>query len=62
MNYAEVRELIRVRHDLRRAAAEGRREEARALIERLRAIAERDPAERMEVEREIQRWEASVEL
>jgi hypothetical protein len=60
MTYAEIRELVRVRHELRRVAAEGRREEAQRLCERLRALAESDPDERAEVEPEIVRWETRL--
>lgn len=61
MTYAEMRELVRIRHDLRRATAEGRREDARVLMERLRNLAERDPDERRDIEPEIERWEAALD-
>lgn len=60
MDYAQVRELIRIRHDLRRATAEGRREEARALLERLRAVSQHDPVEAAAVQTELIRWESTI--
>ena len=60
MDYADVREMIRIRHELRRLTVQGRREEARELLERLRALAEQDPAEKAEVEPEVSRWEAAL--
>jgi hypothetical protein len=57
MDFVQARELIRVRHELRELLAQNRREEARPLLERLRALAEADEAERAVIEPEIARWE-----
>jgi hypothetical protein len=61
MTYSEVRELIHVRHELRRLTAEGRAEEAQEMITRLRALAERDDDERAATETELARWEARLD-
>jgi hypothetical protein len=57
MDFVQVRELIRVRYELRRLLAENRRDEARPLLERLRALAAADEEERAALEPEIARWE-----
>jgi hypothetical protein len=62
MDFAEARELIRIRHELRRLRAEGRGDEARDLIERMKALAERDPREAAELQSELPRWEVSLGL
>jgi hypothetical protein len=60
MDYARVRELIRVRHELRRLTAEGLKEEARAMLDRLRALAQEDPTEAADVQPELIRWSSSL--
>lgn len=62
MDFDDVRELVRVRHELRRLRSTGERDEARALIERLRSLAERDPREAADVAAELPRWESSFGL
>ena len=62
MGYSEVRELVRLRYELRRLRGEGQVEEARELIGRMRSLAEGDPAEAAEVEPELARWEFSLGL
>ena len=57
MDFMQAREMIRVRHELRELLAQNRREEARPLLERLRALAAVDEAERGAIEPEIARWE-----
>jgi hypothetical protein len=60
MEFYEIRELVRVRHELRRLVAEGRQDEARAALVRLRALADRDPVESTEVAPELTRWGQSL--
>jgi len=57
MDFVQLRELIRVRYELRRLLAEDRREEALPFLERLRALAAADEEERAALEPEIARWE-----
>jgi hypothetical protein len=57
MDFVQAREMIRVRHELRELLAQNRREEARPLLEKLRALATADEGERGALEPEIARWE-----
>ena len=57
MDFLQVRELIRLRYELRTLLAENRREEARPFLERLRQLAAADEEERATLEPEIARWE-----
>jgi hypothetical protein len=60
MDFVQVRELIRVRYDLRTLLAENRREEALPLLEKLRVLAAADEEERGALEPEIARWECQL--
>jgi hypothetical protein len=60
MDFVQLRELIRVRYELRTLLAENRREEARPFLERLRALATVDEEERASLEPEIARWECRL--
>jgi hypothetical protein len=60
MDFVQVRELIRLRYELRTLLAENRRDEALPFLERLRALAAADEEERHALEPEIARWECSV--
>jgi hypothetical protein len=57
MDFVQVRELVRVRYELRTLLAQNRREEAIPYLERLRALAAADEEERHALEPEIARWE-----
>jgi hypothetical protein len=57
MDFVQVRELIRVRYELRTLLAENRREDALPFLEKLRALAAADEEERGALEPEIARWE-----
>jgi hypothetical protein len=57
MDFVQMRELVRVRYELRTLLAQDRREEALPYLERLRALAEADEEERGALEPEIARWE-----
>jgi len=60
MDFAQARDMIRLRHDLRRLLAEGRRAEARPLLDRLRQLAERDTSESADLRPELTRWEVQL--
>ncbi len=62
MSFPRARELVRVRHELRRLLAEGRRHEARPLLERLRALAEEDAVEWAAMRPELARWKLTLGL
>jgi len=62
MNFSEARELVRLRHELRRLLAAGRRREARPLLARLRELAERDEIELDALGPELKRWEVSLDV
>jgi hypothetical protein len=57
MDFVRVRELVRVRYELRTLLAQNRREEALPFLARLREIAADDEEERQLLEPEIARWE-----
>ena len=60
MDFIQAREMVRVRYELRELLAQNRRDEARPLLERLRALAEADEEERATLVPEIARWECSL--
>ena len=63
MDYAETRELVRIRHELRRLLAErpvGADAAARALIARIEALVARDTEEAAVVRPELARWQVSL--
>ncbi|MCG5054571.1 MAG: hypothetical protein KA712_16530 [Myxococcales bacterium] len=62
MDYRELRELVRIRHELRRFAFGGDLDEASALLTRLGALAARDPKEHAAVMPEVQRWRLRLGL
>lgn len=62
MEYREVLELVRIRHELRKYAFGGDLDEASALITRLGALAARDPVEHAAVGPEVQRWRMKLGL
>jgi hypothetical protein len=57
MDFVQVRELVRVRYELRTLLAQNRHQEALPYLERLRALAAADEEERGALEPEIARWE-----
>jgi hypothetical protein len=57
MDFVQLRELARVRYELRTLLAENRREEALPFLAKLRALAAGDEEERAALEPEIARWE-----
>ena len=62
MEFGEVRELVRIRHELRKYAFGGDLDEASALLCRLGALAARDPVEHAAAQPELQRWRLRLGL
>jgi hypothetical protein len=65
MSYAETRELVRLRYELRRLLAErppGADDEARQLIGRIEQIVAADTDEAAVVVPELARWAVSLSL
>lgn len=56
MEYREVRELVRLRYELRHSFFGGDAERARTVLGELNALAARDPIERAALEPEMLRW------
>lgn len=61
MEYRDVRELVRIRYELR-SLARGAREVAAPLLERMRALASVDAAESAAVQTELHRWRSVFSL
>jgi hypothetical protein len=57
MEYREIRELVRIRHELR-SLETGAGEVAAPLLERMRTLASRDAAESAAVQTELRRWQS----
>ena len=58
MEYTELRELVRIRHELRSLAmTRVDRDTAASLLDRMRRLAARDAAEEAAVKPEVQRWQ-----
>jgi hypothetical protein len=59
MEYRELRELVRIRHELRSLALTGdeNRDTAASLLDRMRLLAARDAAEDAAVQPEVRRWQ-----
>jgi hypothetical protein len=58
MEYMELREMVRIRHQLRSLAMTGEdRDTAASLLDRMRRLAARDAAEDAAVQPEVQRWQ-----
>lgn len=62
MEFRDVRELVRIRHELRKFTFGGDLDEASALLSRLGAIAAKDPAEHAAALPEMQRWRLRLGL
>jgi hypothetical protein len=70
MNHDEIRQLIRIRHELRRLMPANDQNAARRLLARMRALIARDSRERASVEpeqprneeAEIERWQSAFQL
>lgn len=56
MEYRDVRELVRIRHELRTLVERGDRGTAASLLERMSTLAARDAAEQAAVQTEMRRW------
>jgi hypothetical protein len=58
MEYQELRELVRIRHELRSLAVKGEdRDTAASLLDRMRLLAARDAVENAAVQPEVRRWQ-----
>jgi hypothetical protein len=62
MDFLHEREMVRLRHELRRLMVERRLDEARAVLTRLEQLARLDAEEEVALRPEIARWQASLEL
>jgi hypothetical protein len=63
MSYRKEREVMRLRHDLRRAVALGRHDQARAILADLRRFAEQDKdTASADLANECKRWDVRVKL
>ena len=62
MKHDDVRQLIRIRHELRRLRPNRDQRAARGLLDRMRALAAHDSRERASVEPEIERWQVAFAL
>jgi hypothetical protein len=56
MDYKDVRELVRIRHELRTLSSRGDRAMAVGLLERMRTLAAGDSTEQAAVQPEMARW------
>jgi hypothetical protein len=57
MEYRDVRELVRIRHELRNLAVDRDRQEAATLLDRMCALVSRDAVESAALQPEVQRWQ-----
>jgi hypothetical protein len=62
MEFARERELVYLRHELRRLLADGRRAEAAPLLDRLRRLADDEAVRNSALGPEISRWESTFGL
>jgi hypothetical protein len=58
MGDTELRELVRIRHNLRELAMRGERKAAAPLIERFTALSSSPAAAMFDLDREVSRWRA----
>jgi hypothetical protein len=61
MDYRDIRELVRIRYELR-SLTRSAREVAGPLLERMRSLASRDAAESAAVQTELRRWQSVFQL
>jgi hypothetical protein len=62
MNLDDIRQLIRIRHELRRLKPDRDGNTASRLIALMRALTARDCRESASVEPEIERWQVAFQL
>ena len=62
MGYKEARELARIRHELRDRLMSRRYEDATAILERLREVAQNEEIEEGELRSEYERWKLRFDL
>jgi hypothetical protein len=61
MDYRDIRELVRIRYELR-SLTRGAGQTAAPLLERMRNLAARDAAESAAVQTELRRWQSVFQL
>jgi hypothetical protein len=62
MDFVQAREMVRLRHELRRLVVERRTDEARNVLARLEALAIEDAEEATAIRPELARWYTSLDL
>jgi hypothetical protein len=66
MNNDELRQIVRIRHELRRLLptphGDGDRDTARQLLARMQALAAPHATEQARIQPEVTRWQARFEL
>jgi hypothetical protein len=62
MDFTDARQMVHLRHELRRLLVERRPDEARAVLARLEALVASDAEEAGAFRPELARWRTSLEL
>lgn len=62
MNNEEVRQLVRIRHELRRLVPERDQEQATRLLARMHALTARYENESLAIRPELSRWQSAFSL
>jgi len=62
MDFVQEREMVRLRHELRRLMVERRLDEARVVLGRFEALVTVDAEEAVILRPEIARWQASLSV
>ena len=62
MNFTDARELVRLRHELRRLLVDRRTDQARSVLARLQALAASDAEEAVELTPELTRWQIRLDV
>ena len=62
MTDKDVRQLVRIRYELRRLSSEGDQAAAAKLLARMRALTAPHPTERPAIESEMLRWQVAFNL
>lgn len=62
MSYEDARQLVRIRHELRRLSPDRDQFAATRLLARMRAVAARDAVEHAAIQPELLRWQVAFRL
>lgn len=62
MTYNQTRELVRIRHELRKLVEDRDQFAATRLLDRMRALTAKDAAESADIAPEMQRWRVVFRL